>query len=475
MSNAQLFHAMNVYGLQEITTVGDEFENEDNYVKEVLKGMADGASSGLETRYAPNERVCGIYRYCVDPIAELHMIRWVTRAVAQRWVPADPFDSVLSEVGVESELGENEIHGCRDKLRDLRLYMSGYLDRISIRLGLFEIPADSLQLPALLDSDSSSHEFDVQALKEWALKVFGWLDDCYILSVRMQGLAPLHPRYRDMNGWFRTYMVALGRVRRHGLSKCKKFIRAQKVIVTSSQQKMKEALLEHEARGPVHLTRESMDAVYSIIREVWLKVVRLGVDLLNRMCRYYHPIISEQSVVYISQCISQRAPEHRCSKQDVHTILETCVPELLRTLSCKSDDPGNTNVNEKLEALSLFRGFNSIFFTQGMFHLIRDSDKPEVHALLCNKVAPYDHKGIDTIHKALKYGGHTMAVLHRGRELIHQFSESDIRAWCAQAGSDSTRPLSCCLEPALADSNIYLKDIPFLVMRKCIPLEVATE
>lgn len=81
-------------------------------------------------------------------------------------------------------------------------------------------------------------------------------------------------------------------------------------------------------------------------------------------------------------------------------------------------------------------------------------------------------KGIDSLHRGICQAAISMVLLSKGREMIHNFAASDAAQCVATAGDRA--PMECCLEPPVMHTN-FLRDVPFKIIRKCMPLEVATE
>ena len=99
--------------------------------------------------------------------------------------------------------------------------------------------------------------------------------------------------------------------------------------------------------------------------QVWERMARLKADVLNRICRYYHPIIAEQGVLYASQQLRLLPPDQRISKDVVERIVGMSCSTLLQRI--RSPD---TPTAEKAEGFSILRGFSNTFYTHGLYKLL---------------------------------------------------------------------------------------------------------
>ena len=195
----------------------------------------------------------------------------------------------------------------------------------------------------------------------------------------------------------------------------------------------------------------------------------MQVDVINRVCRYYHPLIMEQSVIYIAQQLRLRPVHERATASDVERVFLASAGPLFECLRSPSSD-----VHEKVEGFAMLRGFHNIFYTHGLFKLVAEAcSDTETRQFLTTKIAPLDSKGVDSLHKAIRNASMGMVVLSKGRELIKKWAALDVDTCCDGSPSD-TATMECCLEPPVMQTD-FLRDIPFKIMRKCLPLEIATE
>lgn len=198
-------------------------------------------------------------------------------------------------------------------------------------------------------------------------------------------------------------------------------------------------------------------------------MVKLQVDVVNRICRYYRPIIAEQGVIYISQQLRIRPADERATVCDVERVLAASVAPLLACLR------SSANANDKVEGFSMFKGFRNIFYVHGLFRLVAEA-RPgtETATFLTTKLASLDSRGIPSMHKAILYASISMVALHKGMELIKQWASQDAIS-CCRKGENSSSGTSAS-EYIQTDVQIpFLRDVPFNIMCQCVPLEVGTE
>ena len=215
------------------------------------------------------------------------------------------------------------------------------------------------------------------------------------------------------------------------------------------------------------MTQSQKGIVFRVINEVWDKATRLRADVMNRVCRYYHPLIAEQSIVYVAQQLARRPVDQLVSKLDIERVLGKSCGILMACIRASD----NGNADSRVEAFSVLRGFFNMFFVHGMLKLIHEArPESEVRRFLDQRVAPLDCKGVDTLHRAIYHASICLSALSKGRSLVKKFFEQD----CQIHVTGSDHPLSCCLEPPLMHTN-FLRDTGFQTMRKCLTTEVATE
>lgn len=249
--------------------------------------------------------------------------------------------------------------------------------------------------------------------------------------------------------------------RRSALDRCKQLIRTLVHDACTGEQAP-----PHDSEYAL-MTQRQKGVVFRILNEVWDKATRLRADAMNRACRYYYPLIAEQSVLYIGQHFARLPGDQMVSKLDIERVLGKSCEHLIACIRA----PGSNTAASKAEAFSVLRGFFNTFFVHGMLKLIREAfPESEERRFLDKRAAPLDCKGVDTLHRAIHHASICLSALSKGRSLVKKFSEQDRQTHVT--GSDL--PLSCCLEPPLMHTN-FLRDTGFQTMRKCLGTEVATE
>lgn len=247
------------YGLQDVYVWSDEMSREESHVQAMLTN-GRWSPDGIQTAYAPNENICGIFRICVDCSHEIDALQTqISQAVAQRWRPSSywSLQDASPVAGRFQLLDEGQLSDSRIKLSELQSRLGdSYLRSIAIRTGRLEnsfINAKLLLPVAILEDESIPPSQLLYALGDWSIGVMEWLVQCYaIISRSKQGLAPMHPLYSDHDGCFGIHMIALSRVRRSQLGKC--------------CDKVKALLCKHAASGDgshgrLHLTDDEQGTV----------------------------------------------------------------------------------------------------------------------------------------------------------------------------------------------------------------------
>lgn len=172
-------------------------------------------------RYAPNENVCGIYRFCIDCSQEVESVRVLSKAVAQRWKPESYWieTSSLPELqnvhdGYHVLFTEQQLELCKTRLVDIhKRFHYRYMDPISIRLGMplaDSAETNDLNIPPIMDD---GHVLEMQEIAAWSMRVLQWMDTCYVQFSNSKGLPPLHQRYSRYMAEFNIFSVALALTR----------------------------------------------------------------------------------------------------------------------------------------------------------------------------------------------------------------------------------------------------------------------
>jgi hypothetical protein len=146
---------------------------------------------------------------------------------------------------------------------------------------------------------------------------------------------------------------------------------------------------EQGARGtgerPVH--EQKANAVGKMLGIASNLLFRLRLDCINRLSRYYFPLIRRHRILYVKESLSIRPLIAANGRSDIDTVLGFASPELLALLQHGSSSPDD--VVHAGEARSLLHARVKGLFVYGLFNMLWSGDQHRV-SLTVSRLAPLD-------------------------------------------------------------------------------------
>jgi hypothetical protein len=164
--NYHVFHNIVVYGNRTVDMVQDDKAKEDSFVKFQQGLILNGQSPGMQSLYAPDEKICTVSRHVVDVELIFPSIKKVCLGVSRQWNCSNE----------DSSFASDELRECKSAALKMLGNVNGLGSQIASRMGVLHAPLEPA-FPVL--SESMVFSCNIQLLESWWLDLFKWMHGVY--------------------------------------------------------------------------------------------------------------------------------------------------------------------------------------------------------------------------------------------------------------------------------------------------------
>lgn len=293
MPNYKLFHNIVIYGNHSMGILDDEVQSE-NSIFDVQRSMYHkNESVGVQSFYAPDERVCSVSKYSVDTDSMRKCIEGMCKGMGEH--QQDAMSIQMMEI-------------FHKQVENSCAFISRHVD------GFGNSPPEAINLlSATLD-----------CVFDWCISMLKWADAQYIKFSGTGGLVPFDQckaQAKNNNDVFEARVSSLAAFRVAGIAQHVAGIgKAKESLSSASDQKECVGLKEKTAND----NARNLEFIMAAIIVSWRTISVLSVDSVNRCIWYYLPWINKNGLSYVRQCLDSQPESMRCSSNDIGRVLR-CV------------------------------------------------------------------------------------------------------------------------------------------------------